>query len=33
MGCTANQISARLYRIRRALAKCVEAVMAKELNS
>jgi RNA polymerase sigma-70 factor (ECF subfamily) len=33
LGCTANQISARLYRIRRALAKCVEAVMAKEMRS
>jgi RNA polymerase sigma-70 factor (ECF subfamily) len=33
LGCTANQISARLYRIRRALAKCVEAVMAKEIRS
>jgi RNA polymerase sigma-70 factor (ECF subfamily) len=33
LGCTANQISARLYRIRRALAKCVDAVMAKEMRS
>jgi RNA polymerase sigma-70 factor (ECF subfamily) len=31
--CTANQLSARLYRIRRALAKCVDAVMAKEMRS
>ena len=29
LGCTANQISARLYRIRQALAKCVEAGLRK----
>lgn len=33
LGCTANQISARLYRIRRALAKCVDAVLVKEMGS
>jgi RNA polymerase sigma-70 factor, ECF subfamily len=32
MGCSANQISARLYRIRRALAKCVEAVLTREMG-
>lgn len=31
--CTANQISARLYRIRRALAKCVDATVAREMGS
>jgi len=30
LGSTASQISARLYRIRRALAKCVEATFAAE---
>lgn len=30
MGSTANQISARLYRIRKTLAKCVEMAMAAE---
>jgi RNA polymerase sigma-70 factor (ECF subfamily) len=30
VGSTANQISARLYRIRRALAKCVETALAAE---
>lgn len=29
-GATANQISARLYRLRRALARCVEATLARE---
>lgn len=33
LGSTANQISARLYRIRKILAKCVEGVLAKELRS
>jgi RNA polymerase sigma-70 factor (ECF subfamily) len=33
LGCTANQISARLYRIRRSLAKCVDAAMSKEMRS
>jgi RNA polymerase sigma-70 factor (ECF subfamily) len=33
LGCSANQISARLYRIRRALAKCVDAVVVKEMGS
>jgi RNA polymerase sigma-70 factor (ECF subfamily) len=33
LGCSANQISARLYRIRRALANCVETAMAKEMRS
>lgn len=33
LGCTANQISARLYRIRKALAKCVEAGLAKEMGA
>jgi RNA polymerase sigma-70 factor, ECF subfamily len=33
LGCTANQISARLYRIRRALANCVDTAMAKEMRS
>jgi RNA polymerase sigma-70 factor (ECF subfamily) len=33
LGCSANQTSARLYRIRRALAKCVDAVLAKEMRS
>lgn len=30
LGSSANQISARLYRIRQALAKCVEATLATE---
>ena len=30
LGSTASQISARLYRIRRTLAKCVEATLAEE---
>jgi RNA polymerase sigma-70 factor (ECF subfamily) len=30
LGSTASQISARLYRIRRTLAKCVEATLAAE---
>jgi RNA polymerase sigma-70 factor, ECF subfamily len=30
LGGTANQISARLYRIRKALAKCIESIMARE---
>lgn len=30
LGSTASQLSARLYRIRRTLAKCVEATMATE---
>jgi RNA polymerase sigma-70 factor (ECF subfamily) len=30
LGTTANQISARLYRIRKALAQCVEGAVAKE---
>ena len=30
LGSTANQISARLYRIRRTLAKCVEITLAAE---
>jgi RNA polymerase sigma-70 factor (ECF subfamily) len=33
IGSTANQISARLYRIRKTLAKCVESVLARELRS
>src|SRR5262249_31542941 len=33
LGCTPNQLSARLYRIRRTLAHCVEAVLAKEMRS
>ena len=33
MECSANQISARLYRIRRALAKCVEASLTREIGS
>jgi RNA polymerase sigma-70 factor, ECF subfamily len=32
LGCSANQMSARLYRIRRALAKCVDAAVAKEMR-
>ncbi len=30
LGSSANQVSARLYRIRRTLAKCVEATLAAE---
>jgi len=33
LGSTANQVSARLYRIRKTLAKCVESVLARELRS
>lgn len=33
LGSTANQVSARLYRIRKVLAKCVDTVLAKELRS
>jgi RNA polymerase sigma-70 factor, ECF subfamily len=30
LGSTANQISARLYRIRRLLARCIESSLARE---
>jgi RNA polymerase sigma-70 factor, ECF subfamily len=30
LGSTANQVSARLYRIRKALAKCIESALARE---
>jgi RNA polymerase sigma-70 factor, ECF subfamily len=33
LGSTANQVSARLYRIRKILAKCVDGVLARELRS
>lgn len=32
-GATANQVSARLYRLRRTLARCVKTAMAREARS